>query len=150
MTTPTVHAPPVTGNLGTLLTLYRLRSQLIDHGWTQAELWADQDTPYPGHGPSCLVGGVCIVIGRPDLTVSDAYEAIIDHHPVVVSLVATLALEHPHGGMPVRWVGNADREARWDKLIPADKLATWNDASGRTVREVVALIDATIVRLESA
>jgi hypothetical protein len=133
--------------LTTLLHLHRLRDHLIKQGWTQDKLWTDQDAPYPGQGPTCLMGGALVAIGRADLTRGDDLDVVIDNHPVAVALDATLRETYPpNGGL----TGHRAMLFNLSDYAPGDRLAVWNDAPGRTKREVIALIDATIERLESA
>lgn len=138
--------PEGMARLETLIHLVRLRGHLIKQGWTQDELWADQDAPYSGQGPTCLMGGALVAIGRGDLTRGDDLDAVIDNHPVAVALDATLRETYPpNGGL----TGHRAMLFNLSDYAPGDRLAVWNDVPGRTVREVIALIDATVERLES-
>jgi hypothetical protein len=149
-TEPVLHGPltpEAHERLLVIIALIKLRDHLIKQGWTQDQLWADQDAPYSGQGPTCLMGGALVAIGRGDLTQGDDLDTVIDNHPVAVALDDTLRETYPPSG------GLTGYHAMLFDLpdnAPGDRLAVWNDTPGRTVREVIALIDATIERLESA
>lgn len=138
--------PERKAQLNTLLALHRLRAHLTadDKGWTQGELWDDQDAPYSGQGPTCLMGGAAVAVGRGNLTNGQDMDAAIDHHPVTLALYDTLRATYARQGRPA----DGYRAVLWDVApTPGDKLAVWNDDPTRTKREVVALVDAAIERL---
>lgn len=146
--------PAAYERLCTLVVLHRLRDRLLNYGWVQGELWPDQDVAYrdTAEGPTCLVGGLVVALGRTDLAEGKELDEVIAHHPAAVALDETIST-YPDAGKPeassINILLGCGTAEQWAELNPGDRVAVWNDEKGRTVAQVVALIDETIDRLET-